>query len=110
MEFIKEGEGTEIPQVGVDLKPASGSIASFECGGKSVTIGGSVIVPVTTVDHMVSAFKLKALGTGGVQAPEAFEVGPKDTPTFNEGSEEAGGVTASVTTADEEALEIKAIP
>jgi hypothetical protein len=110
MEFIKEGVAPEVPSVGVDLKPASGStVAAFECGGKAVTVGGSVIVPVTPVDKMATSFKFKALQGGGKQSPEAFEVGPKDTLTFNEGGEEQAGLTASQTNTNEELLEIKAI-
>ena len=107
MEFIKEGEGTEVPSVGVDLKPASGTtIAAFECGGKAVTVGGSVILPVTALDKVTTAFKLKGFGTGGKQSPEAFEVGPADTPTYNA---EAAGITVTQTNTNEEPLEIKAI-
>jgi hypothetical protein len=108
MEFIKEGEGTEVPSVGVDLKPASGtSLATFECGGKAVSVGGSVIVPITALDKMATSFKLKATQTGGKQVPEEFEVGPKDTLTFNG---EQAGITATQTSTNEELLEIKAIP
>jgi hypothetical protein len=107
MEFIKEGEASETPSVGVDLKPASGTtIAAFECGGKAVTVGGSVILPVTALDKMTAAFKLKGFGMGGKQSPEAFEVGPKDTPTYNA---EGAGITATFTNTNEEPLEIKAI-
>jgi hypothetical protein len=110
MEFIHEGEATEVPIVGVDLKPASGTtIAAFECGGKAVSVGGSVIVPVSPVEKMSTAFKLKAAGSGGKQSPEAFEVGPTDTPTFNEGGEEQAGITGTFTNTNEEPMEIKAI-
>jgi hypothetical protein len=110
MEFIHEGEATEVPIVGVDLKPASGTtIAAFECGGKAVSVGGSVIVPVTPVEKMSTAFKLKAAGSGGKQSPDAFEVGPTDTPTFNEGGEEQAGITGTFTNTNEEPMEIKAI-
>jgi hypothetical protein len=111
MEFIREGEGTEVPTVGVDLKPESGTnVATFECGGKAVSVGGSVIVPVTALDKMVTSFKFKALQSGGKQSPEAFEVGPKDTLTFNEsGGEEQAGLTTTQTNTNEELLEIKAI-
>jgi hypothetical protein len=104
LEFIKENEEPETPLVGVEEKPASGSqIASFECGGRSIVIGGSVIVPVTVLDKMAPSFKLKALATAGLQSPEAFEVGPKDTLTLQTsggGAEQAG--------LNEEPLEIKA--
>ncbi len=111
MEFIKENEGTEIPIVGVDLKPASGTdLASFECGGKSVSVGGSVIAPITSVDKMLGSFKVKPSQSGGKQSPEEFEVGSKDTLTFNEGlGEEQAGLKTTETNTNEESLEIKAV-
>lgn len=110
-EFIKENEGTESPIVGVDLKPASGTdLASFECGGKSVSVGGSVIAPITSVDKMVGSFKVKLSQSAGKQNPEEFEVGAKDTLTFNEGlGEEQAGLKTTETNTNEESLEIKAV-
>jgi hypothetical protein len=111
MEFIKENEEPATPEVGVDLKAASGSIATFECGGASASVGGSVIVPVTAVDKMAPSFKLKAAATAGKQTPEAFEVGPTDTLTFapSGGGEEQAGLTTTDTNTNQEPLEIKAV-
>ncbi len=113
LDFIKEGEEPEVPSVGLDLKPASGTtVLAFSCGGRAMTVSGSVIVPVTAVDHMATSLKLKATGGGGTQAPEAFEEGPKDVLTFapSGGSAEQAGLKTTLTAASEEAVEVKAIP
>jgi hypothetical protein len=106
LDFIKEGEAPATPEVGLDLAPLSGtSLATFECGGSPVTVEGSAIVPISTVNKMDSSFKLKAKATSGIQAPESFEAGSKDTLTI--GGEQAG-VSATGTSTNEEPLEIKA--
>ncbi len=111
LEFIKENEEPATPEVGSDLKPSSGTnIATFECGGKAVSVGGSVIVPVTALDTMASSFKYKALSSGGIQTPEEFEGGPKDVLSFNSGSgAEQAGLKTTETVTNEEPLEIKAV-
>jgi len=112
LNFIKENEEPTAPVVGMDLKPVSGStVASFECGGSSATVSGSVIAPISSIDKMVSSFKLKAAELGGVQSPEAFEEGAKDTLSFTPsgGSAEGAGLTTTTTNTNEEKLEIKAI-
>lgn len=107
LNFIDEGEEPALPTVGIDLTPASGtSLATFECGGKPVTVGGSVIVPISSLDKMATSFKLKAKATAGKQLPEAFEAEPNDTLTFNG---EQAGLTSTSTLTNEEALEIKAL-
>jgi hypothetical protein len=83
--FIKTGEK---PIVGIDLKPKSPSttFASFVCGKLpevqlSGTIEGSAIGSVKPLNHMkpefLSVFKVVA----GVQSPQSFEGGAKDTLT-----------------------------
>jgi hypothetical protein len=105
IDFIKENLQQEIPVIGVDLRPASGSdLATFECGGSPQSLSGSVIVPITVVDKMKTSFKEKASATGGIQAPEAFEEASKDTLSL--GGEQAG-LNGTVTQTNEEALEIK---
>ncbi len=113
LDFIKEGEEPAVPSVGLDLAPSSGTtVLAFECGGRETTVSGSVIVPVTAVDHMATSLKLKATGSAGKQSPEAFEEGSKDVLTFSPsgGSSEPAGLTTAVTATNEEAVEIKAIP
>ncbi len=110
IDFIKENEEGVKPVVGLDLKGTSGGdLLSFECGGAATTVSGSVIVPITSVDKMSSAFQLSAKETSGNQSVEAFEEGSKDTLGFaSGGGEEAGGLTARATDRNAEALEIKA--
>ena len=108
LEFIDESEPAK-PVVGWDLKPAaSGSLASFECAGATASVTGSVIAPVAAVDKMTTALKLRFKATAGVQDPEGFEGGPKDTLTFTaSGAAEQAGLTATDAVVDEEALEVK---
>ena len=111
LDYIKENEEPATPVIGIDLKAKSGAnLAVFECGGTTVSVSGSVIVPVTAIDKMVTAFKLKALAPAGHQSPEAFETGPSDTLTSTRsgGGPEQAGLTVSATSTGEEPLEIKA--
>jgi hypothetical protein len=78
-------------KVGWDLKPASGSkIASFECGAQEaggLSLGGgvprelqgSVIARILPIDRMFFSFALTAEAKKGVQFPQSFEGGAKDT-------------------------------
>jgi hypothetical protein len=101
LDFINE----ELGQVGVDLKPTSGStIAAFECGGKASSVGGSVIVPISATGKMLKAFKLKASATAGKQAPEAFEEGPSHVLSLDG---EQAGLTGSLTASNEESYEVR---
>ena len=106
IDFIKENEAPEKPEVGLDLKAASGSnLVTFECGGASTSVSGSVIAPLTAVDKMSTSFKVAAKESGGTQSVEAFEAGAKDTLSLGS---EAGGLTAGETQTNEEPLEVKA--
>ena len=112
LDFIKENLHGETPLVGVDLKPASGiDLAAFECGGKAMSVSGSVIVPVTVLDKPELAFHEKAAALEGKQLPESFEEEAKDTLTLaSSGGEEQAGLTGTFTNTNEEALEIKSLP
>jgi len=108
LDFIKENEEGEKPEVGLDLEASSsGNLASFECGGSATSVSGSVIAPITTIDKMSSSFKVTAKQSGGKQAVEAFEESPTDTLSFLPGAE-AGGLGATLTNSNEEPLEVKA--
>lgn len=113
IDFIKEGLPPEVPQVGVLLRPHSGStIAAWECGGRAMSAAGSFIAPLSAVDKMTTAQKVKATGGSGTQTPAAFEEGPKQALTFTQsgGSPESAGVKATVTQTGEEAVEVKGLP
>jgi len=110
LDFIKESEEeTGKSEVGLDLKPASGTnLLTFECGGAPVSVSGSVIAPITPVDTSSSVFKVAAKQGAGKQSVEAFEEGAKDTLTFTTASgEEAGGMTAGAADTNEEKLTVK---
>ncbi len=97
--------------VGVDLSHEP-TLLRAECTGaaEALVVKGSVILPVKKADKMGTSFTLTGKETGGKQAPEAFEVGAKDTltATLGAGSEQTGA-TASQKLSNEEPLEIKAI-
>jgi hypothetical protein len=111
IDFIKENEAPVKPEVGLDLKAASGSdLVSFDCGARATAVSGSVIAGITVDVKPSTALKVKATQAGGKQSVEAFEEGAKDTLTFTPsgGTPEAGGLTATETRTNEEPLEIKA--
>ena len=70
-----------------------------------------MIAPVTALDKMSSAFKVKFKASKGVQVPEEFESGIKDTLgwTASPSPEEPLGLTTTETLTTEELLEIKAL-
>jgi hypothetical protein len=104
-------KATARPTIGWELKSASGSeLAAFKCDSIEVSLEGSVIAPVKRLDKMQAAFTLKFKDKKGVQVPERFEGGLKDTLTLQTpGGEEAVGLTGTFTMSGEEGIEIKAI-
>jgi hypothetical protein len=115
--FIKDTfrEGREV-SVGLDLKHEP-SVLSAECGGAQptlVTVTGSVIAAIAPIDIMTMKSSLKYKASKGLQAPEAFEGGAKDTllASLESGSSktaEQAGLTATASLVNEERLEIKAL-
>lgn len=102
-------------EVGMDLKPLFGStFAEFECGGIRIVVEGSVIARMTPISKMTLIFKEKFKATAGIQKPEKFEGGPKDTlicTGFEDHTElvlftEQCGFTSLGTITNEEKLEI----
>jgi hypothetical protein len=69
-----------------------------------------VIGRLKKIDSMVSAFTVSYKATGGRQIPEAFEGQAKDTliTAITAGASEQTGLTATLSIANEERLEIKA--
>lgn len=112
--FIKDQvvEHNLIATVGFDLKH-SPTIIAGECGAskEALSITGSVIAPVATVNKMVPSYLLKLKAVGGKQQPEAFEEMPNDTlsTTLGSGSAEQSGLTVSEKVTNSEKLEIKAV-
>jgi hypothetical protein len=106
--------GTRL-SVGLDLKHEP-ALATFECttsaapGKELINLEGSVIGPIKKVDSMVAGFSVAYTSKAGRQAPEAFEGSTKDTllTSVVGGASEQTSLTATLTIANEERLEIKA--
>ena len=81
-------------KVGIALNPAAsnGPFMEYTCGTTPVTISGGVITALT-VGKMVGSQTLKYSGKKGVQKPERFEGGARDTLSIKEG---AGAAVAAV--------------
>jgi hypothetical protein len=114
---VKEGK-TRI-SVGLDLKAQSPfpDLITFECGGvaESNRVDGSVIGRVLPINRMTTVSKLLyTRSKAGLQQPEKFEGGPKDTltTTFMTGLESSSGASTlnmvGATATNSTALEIKA--
>ncbi len=101
---------TSPPSVGWWIHPASGEeFLSFQCGGTSTSVTGSVIAAVTPVNKMSGSFKLNFSGSGGVQKPESFEGGEKRFLTLETAlATEQAGLTMADSIANERLLEIRA--
>jgi hypothetical protein len=108
IEDFYEGEEL-IVSVGLDLKHAP-TLLTAECGSEALSVGGSVIAPITGLDKMAPKFSLKLKAAGGKQAPEAFEEEPNDTlvSTLGAGPPEQAGLTSTMKITNGEKLEIKA--
>jgi hypothetical protein len=103
--------------VGLDVKH-SPNIAAFYCAkGVEVAVTGSlegsVIAPFKQLNKMSTEDLLKYKATKGIQAPEKFEGGAKDTLVMNlinglSKTTEQAGLSNELKLTTEEALEIKA--
>jgi hypothetical protein len=108
--FISDDFSHEEPviAVGWDLAP---SVAAT-CGSESVTVNGSVIGKVETINKMTPAYVTNFTQTGGKQKPESFEEEPNDTLTasFGGGAGEQAGLTQKlkVANAEKEKIEVRA--
>jgi hypothetical protein len=112
--FVKDkaitGGGTEAG-LGFDMKREPAFLAAT-CGAsaEAVNATGSVIAPITSIDHTVPAYSIVAKQKTGVQAPESFEEEPKDVlhATIGSGTEQAG-LGGSFKVTNEEKLEYRAL-
>jgi hypothetical protein len=109
------GRATTKPIIGLDLK-REGALITAECGSglsKAVlTVEGSVIGLITPTAKMLLEETVKFKATAGLQEPEHFEEGVKDTllETLVAGTEkttEQAGLTMTAKLKNEEAMEIK---
>ncbi len=108
-EFGTVDGSTSPPVIGWGIHPVSGeTFVSFQCGGTSVSITGSVIATVTPLNKMVGAFKLNFSGSGGIQKPESFEGGKSQFLTLETvNATEQVGLTMNDSISNERLLEIR---
>jgi opacity protein-like surface antigen len=105
-------------KLALDLFPTAadgGLYVTFNCGASlHITVGGSVLVPITPIDKMigpgltVTTLTLKYVSKLGHQVPEHFEGEPNDVllTQINGGKIEQSGVTISSKQSAEEDLEV----
>ncbi len=94
----EEVNGHLVVAVGMDLKPTPPltALASYECTGEgeSAMVEGSVIGKLSPINKMSEATDVAFLvkKTTGLQVPESFQEGPKDTlsTTYANGLETSG--------------------
>ena len=102
-------------KVAFDLFPTAadeGLYVTFNCGvSLHISVGGSVLVPVTPSDKMLTALSLKYAASRGHQKPEHFEGEPNDTllTEINGKKPEQSGITITSTQHAEESLEVNAV-
>lgn len=105
----KLGASAAKNKIGLDLFPVgkAGSVMEFSCGSTSVTVQGSVIVPLKA-DKMSFTQALKFKAAKGKQKPERFVAGAKDVleASFNHEALVQVGLTLTVTQTGKEALEV----
>ncbi len=110
-------EGKEEPtknKIAFDLFPTpedGGLYVAFKCGTElSISVGGSVLVPLTPTNKMLTTFVLKYSAKKGKQKPEKFEGEPKDVllTSINTKAPEQSGITIASTQSGEESLELNA--
>jgi hypothetical protein len=118
--YALEGEiglikGGEKPTAGIDLKPTGAAapfLASYECANFSghILVQGSVIGQIMALNAMNVKHTLTFSQTKGVQKPERFEAGLKETLTIGASLVEQSGLKMKEAIASEERIEIRAIP
>jgi len=112
--FITDVVTSEGPKatLGWDLKQTPAFI-SATCGGakEALSVTGSVIAPIGSVDKMVSSYSLALKAKAGHQAPEALEEQPKDvlTASFGSGGGEQAGLNGAIKVENQEKLEFKGL-
>jgi PKD repeat protein len=109
------GRATKRPVIGLDLK-REGPMITAECGvglSKAIlTVEGSVIGTVTPTAKMTLEETVKFKAVAGLQQPEHFEEGAKDTLVekiagVSENTTEQAGLTVTALDKSDEPMEIK---
>ena len=108
----KLGANSSKNKVGLDLFPIgrTGPIMEFACGLTTISVRGSVIVPVKA-NKMLLTQTLKFKASKGKQKPESFVGEPKDVLEESVNAEpfEQAGLTLTATQTNEEAVEVNSV-
>ena len=106
------GETAAKNKIGLDLFPVgkAGPLMEFSCAGTTVSVQGSVIVPVTA-NKMLLTVTVKASAAKGKQRPENFVGGSKDVleEAFNDEVVEQAGLALKTTQTNEEPVEVNSV-
>jgi hypothetical protein len=109
--FVKDVVEEEhlVAIAGLDLQAPT--ILTAECGSSKLTVTGSVIGTLGSIDKTSAANTLTFSASSGAQSPEAFEEGVKDTLLGQVGSASSTAATlkAKLKIENGEPLEVKAI-
>jgi hypothetical protein len=110
---IQPGETQAADQIGLALRRAAGPgpIATFSCGGTSVTVRGSVIAALKTGKPTLSAKVALALQGTGRQRPESLFGGSPQVleASFEGAAYEQAGLKATFTQTSEEPVEVNPV-
>lgn len=113
LEGVIGWENKATKKVGFDLYPAgkTGLFIEFACSGLTFAVRGSVIVPLTKIDKMLTSMTLKYKATKGKQQVERFENEPIDVleTTYKGLPYAQSGQTITTTLKAEEPLELNAV-
>ncbi len=108
----KLGANSGKNKIGLDLHPVgkTGPLMEFSCGSTTVSIQGSVIVPISA-NKMSLTQTLKFKASKGKQKPQSFVKEPKDIleASLNGGPFEQIGLTLTTTQTNEEEVEVNSV-
>ncbi len=106
------GASASKDKIGLDLFGVgkAGAVLEFSCGASSVSVQGSVIVPVKA-NKMLSAQTLKFKAKKGKQKPAGLVGGAQDVleASFDDAAHESIGLTLTATQSSEEAVEVNSV-
>jgi YVTN family beta-propeller protein len=106
------GETAAKDKIGLDLFPVgkTGPLMEFSCAGTTVSVQGSVIVPVTA-NKMLLTVNVRASAKKGKQKPENFVGDLKNVfdESFNGAAVEQAGLTFTTTQTNEEPVEVNSV-
>ena len=109
-------EGKEVPKknkIAFDLFPVgkTGLFIEFSCSTLTLEVQGSILVPLTPTNKMLSTLTLKYVSVQGVQKPTHFEGEPNDVleSKLGGGGFLQSGQTVTTVQTNEEQLEVNTV-